>query len=79
METTTIDELFYANISIQNISMSNKEFKKKMQILADCEKNIVKNLTGKNGNNFSKFFESCNYVNAETNREYFSFGFKLGA
>ncbi len=77
---TIIDELFYDNISVQNLTMSNnKEFKKQMQVLCDCEKNLVKNLTGKNAENFRKFSESWNYVNAETNREYFSFGFKIGA
>ncbi len=78
--TTIIDELFYDNISVQNISMSNnKEFKKQMQILSDCEKNLIKNLSGKNSDNFRKFSESWSYVNAESNREYFSFGFRIGA
>lgn len=78
--TTIIDELFYDNISVQNLCMSNnKEFKKQMQILSDCEKNLIKNLSGKNSDNFRKFSESWSYINAETNREYFSFGFKIGA
>lgn len=67
-----IEELYYDNLSVQNYFMAkNKSYKKQMQILCDAEKHLEESLSDENLLNFRKFSESWNFVNNETNKEYF--------
>ena len=75
-----IEEMYYDNLSVQNYFMAkNKSYKKQMQVLTDSEKYLEENLTDEELLNFRKFSESWNFVNNETNREYFTYGFRVGA
>lgn len=50
-----------------------------MQILSDSENYLLQNLRDENLVNFKQFSEAWSFVDAETNREYFAYGFRLGA
>lgn len=72
--------MFYDNISVQNaFIVKNKDLKKRMQVLTDSENYLLQNLQDENLVNFKRFSEAWNFVDSETNREYFCFGFRLGA
>lgn len=80
MTISIIEEMYYDNLSVQNYFMAkNKSYKKQMQVLTDSEKYLEENLSDKELMNFRKFSESWNFVNNETNREYFTYGFRVGA
>ena len=75
-----IEELFYDNISVQGISLSgNKEYKKQIANLCEIEEYLGENLKGKYLKAFSKFGETWNFINDETNKKFFIEGFRLGA
>jgi hypothetical protein len=80
MTISIIVEMYYDNLSVQNYFMAkNKSYKKQMQILTESEKYLEENLSDEELMNFRKFSESWNFVNNETNKEYFCYGFKIGA
>lgn len=80
MTISIIEEMYYDNISVQNaFIVKNRGLKKQMQILSDSEKYLEENLSDEELMNFRKFSESWNFVNNETNREYFTYGFRIGA
>ncbi len=80
MTISIIEEMYYDNISVQNAFVAkNRGLKKQMQVLSDTEKFLFENLTDENLLNFRKFSEAWSFVDNETNREYFCYGFRLGA
>lgn len=80
IKISIIEELYYDNVSVQNAFLvKNRDLKKRMQILSDSEKYLLENLRDENLVNFKRFSEAWSFVDAETNREYFAYGFRLGA
>ena len=72
--------MYYDNLSVQNAFLvKNRDLKKQMQFLSDSEKYLLDNLSGDDLTNFKKFSESWNFINNETNREFFTYGFRIGA
>ena len=79
-EKIFIDDFYYGNIDPQSSELNNsKLFRKKMEVLAETEKELLDNLKGKELDCFEKHSESWSYINSECNREAFKSGFKLGA
>ena len=75
-----LDELYYDNISIQNLNFQKStEYKKQMITLSETEKYLSQHLKGRFKSEFKDFDSAWNYINNETNRMYFVEGFKLGA
>jgi hypothetical protein len=79
-ENIFIDNLYYGNIDAQSSELTDsKLFRKKMEMLAEREKELLDNLKGKELDCFEKYSEAWLYINSETNRDSFKTGFKLGA
>lgn len=50
-----------------------------MITLCETEKYLSEHLKGKFKSSFKSFDEAWNFINNETNREFFCYGFRLGA
>ena len=57
----------------------NTEYKKRMVTLCETEKYLTEHLKGRFKSEFKDFDAAWNYINNETNKEYFIAGFRLGA
>ncbi len=80
MKTIFIEELYYDNISVQELSLKgNNEYKKQLAMLCEAEAYLNERLTGKYLKAFKQFSELWNAVNNETNKAYFEEAFRLGA
>ena len=78
-EKIFIDDFYYGNIDAQSSELTDsKLFRKKMETLAEREKELLDNLKGKELDCFEKYSEAWLYINSETNRDSFKTGFKLG-
>ena len=79
-EKIFIDDFYYGNIDPQKSELNNSEmFRKKMEVLAETEKELLENLKSKELDCFEKYSEAWSFVNSETNKDSFKTGFKLGA
>ena len=81
MKTISIlDDLYYDNISVQNLRMpKNTEYKKRMVTMCETEKYLSEHLKGRFKSEFERFGEAWNFINDETNKAYFIAGFRMGA
>lgn len=80
MTISIIEELYYDNVSVQNAFLvKNKDLKKRMQVLTESKNYLFDNFRDENLVNFKRFSAAWSFVDAETNREYFAYGFRLGA
>lgn len=75
-----VEEMYYDNISVQNMNFKkNTKYKKHMVALSETEKYLSEHLKGKFADAFLTFGETWNFINNETNKESFYYGFRLGA
>lgn len=80
IKISIIEELYYDNVSVQNAFLvKNRDLKKRMQVLTESENYLFDNLRDENLVNFKRFSEAWNFVDSETNKEHFCYGFRLGA
>ncbi len=80
VRTIFIEELYYDNISVQELSLKgDKEYRKQLATLCELEAYLNERLKGKYLTAFQRFGEAWNGVNNETNKNYFIEGFRLGA
>lgn len=71
--------MYYGNIDAQKSDiMKEKLFKKTMDLLAESEKELLEVLKDNELSLFQSFSDAWSYVNAETNRDSFKTGFRLG-
>ncbi len=75
-----IDDFYYGNIDAQKSDLNKSVlFKKKMNILAESEKELFDSLKDNELSLFESYSGAWSYVNSETNRDSFKNGFKMGA
>ncbi len=79
-EDVFIDDFYYGNIEPQSSNLNqNKHFKKKMNVLSESEKELFDLLKEDEQSLFGSYTDAWSYVNAETNRDSFRNGFRIGA
>ena len=75
----TIDELWYGNISpFEQCTRGNKELKELLTLTARNREELEATLTDKQKEILEKFEDCMNEMNTITERNAFSYGFKLG-
>ena len=75
-----IEELFYNNINPQARMVRNgSDLQKQMEILADCEEQLISKLTGDDKKTFLAFVDAAGEVQGESQLDSFIIGFRLGA
>ncbi len=75
-----IDEFYYGNIDAQTTKLiQNNVHKKKLELLAETEKTLMNNLNGEDRELFDQYADAWAYLNAQSVRDSFKNGFRLGA
>ena len=75
-----IEELFYNNINPQAYMVrKGSNLQKQMEILANCEEQLISKLTGDNKKAFLAFANAAGEVQGESQLDSFIIGFRLGA
>ena len=75
----TIDELWYGNISpFEQCTRRNKKLKELLTLTARNKEELDATLTDRQKEILEKFEDCMNEMNAITERNAFSYGFKLG-
>lgn len=75
----TIDELWYGNISpFEQCTRGDKKLKELLKLVARNKEELDATLTGKQKEVLEKFKENMNEMHGITERDAFSYGFRLG-
>ena len=75
----TLDELWYGNISpFEQCTRSNKRLKELLPLVARNRDELGETLTEKQKETLEKFEDCMNEMHSVTERDAFSYGFRLG-
>ena len=80
MKQATLEDLFYGNINPNKTSfVRGSEYGKCFDKVTDLSKSVCSQLTEEYINKMNEFESTYTRIQSETEREYFIYGFKLGA
>ena len=75
----TIDELWYGNVApFEQCTRDDKRLKKLLKLVARNKEELDGTLTDKQKETLEKFEENMNEMHGVTERDAFSYGFRLG-
>ncbi len=80
MKQTTLEDLYYGNINLNEISfVRGSEYGKCFDKVTELSKSVCSQLTEEYINKMNELESAYTRILSETEREYFISGFKLGA